>query len=787
MHGNREPGVEGRNPDMGHHGASDAITLEDECRDGASRKTSHAKRQTRRDGLSAAAVAPEDAIELGGERGEIDARERLREVLRSRKDVGDVGAHDHLMKPVPAPSMRVNRGHLLPRTTVSSTTSARYALRLMTTVPPMSRGQVRQGGKEELRASVLKTYLLRVRAEKGERAVRQLLAQAGIDPTAVDNERGWVSSEAAKRALRQVVQLLGNDALRHRGEWTTHPEALGTLVRMLRVAKQPVDAYRYLAANAKEVTRVGTWEIEELGGANEKVTAPIHSVRMTYRPRDDANEDSADKLDAEGEELLSASREGDLAAFPVIWGLPEAEVVREACISKGGEASVYLIKWRATRARTGPAFAALAAFIACGALVGVVGGWGAGLIAAFLAGALGGGAGLLWDRSQDDKASRTFERNRIAALERGLELRGELGATPGELTGTVLGGKFRIGRKIGSGGIGVVYAAEHTTLGHEVAVKVLRGAAAKDGGEIARLRREAYIQVHVEHPNVVRVLDLDQMPDGSIYVVMERLIGRSLADKMAREGLLAPGFAIPVFIGVCRALAAAHKKGVVHRDLKPGNVFLCEDGNSKVLDFGMSKLTTAESLTQTGYTLGTPEYMAPEQCIGANVEARTDLYALGVLMYEALTGELPISAQNRRDLLDLHQRQVPTAMRQKRADLPIPEMLDAAVMKCLKKRMNERPKSATELELMLSAIPLEGLPVSYPPGTSRKAPLQGAAKDVKDKRDLVAKDAREAREARETAAPPRDKPSPPKPGAPIDATTMPAFTSAPPHPNGKPE
>ena len=212
------------------------------------------------------------------------------------------------------------------------------------------------------------------------------------------------------------------------------------------------------------------------------------------------------------------------------------------------------------------------------------------------------------------------------------------------------------------------------------------------------------------------------MPDGSIYVVMERLVGRSLADKLARDGLLAPGFAVPVFIGVCRALAAAHRRGVVHRDLKPGNIFLLEDGSSKVLDFGMSKLATAESLTQTGYTLGTPEYMAPEQCIGATVEPRTDIYALGVLMYEAITGELPIIAQNRRELLDLHQRQIPTAMRVRRPDLPIPEALDLAVMKCLKKRMNERPRSATELEQLLAAVPLDGVPTSYPPGTSRRAP-----------------------------------------------------------------
>jgi serine/threonine-protein kinase len=122
--------------------------------------------------------------------------------------------------------------------------------------------------------------------------------------------------------------------------------------------------------------------------------------------------------------------------------------------------------------------------------------------------------------------------------------------------------------------------------------------------------------------------------------------------------------------------------------------------------------------------------MAPEQCIGAQVEPRTDIYALGVLMYESLTGELPIVAQNRRELLDLHQRQIPTPMRQRRPDLPIPEELDLAIMKCLKKRINERPRSAADLEQMLAAISLEGLPKAYPQGTSRRAP--GAKKPLND-------------------------------------------------------
>jgi serine/threonine protein kinase len=592
---------------------------------------------------------------------------------------------------------------------------------MATSVPPVSRGTVRQGGKEELRASLLKTYLLRLRAEKGERAVQQLLAGAGIDPSVVGNETGWLSRLAAKRALRAISEQLGREAIRHRGSWVTHPEALGVHVRMLRGSERPVDAYLYLAQNAREATRIGTWEIEEESD-QRRLTGHIGSVRMTYRSRVGSADDSAERSDPEAEELLCDTRAAELAGMPRIWGLPEAEVTHDSCIARGADACVYDVKWTARRSREGLLVGALGAGAACGSIVAMTGGALPGAVAGLLGAVLGGGGGFMWDRSRDDRVSRVFERNRIAALERGLELRGDLGATPGDLTGTVLGGKYRIGRKIGSGGIGVVYAAEHVTLGHEVAVKVLRGAAARDGGEIARLRREAYIQVHIEHPNVARVLDLDQMPDGSIYVIMERLIGRSLADKLARDGLLAPGFAIPVFIDVCRALHAAHKKGVVHRDLKPGNIFLCEDGVAKVLDFGMSKLASAESLTQAGYTLGTPEYMAPEQCIGAQVESRTDIYALGVMMYEALTGELPIVAQHRRELLDLHQRQIPMPMRQRRPDLPIPEALDLAVIKCLKKRLNERPKSAAELELLLAAVPLEGLPKAYPPGVQRRAP-----------------------------------------------------------------
>jgi serine/threonine-protein kinase len=569
---------------------------------------------------------------------------------------------------------------------------------------------------------MLKTYLLHLKAEKGEESARELLSDAGIDSWLIDNETGWVSNAAAKKALRAVSKALGSSALRHRGDYPVHPEALGAQVRLLRTATKPLDAYRYLAANHKEVTRIGVWELE---GATEAGT----TCKMVYRKRPDA--DDGERPDPEGDLLLCAAREGELSGYPRIWGLPSAHITHESCLGKGDDACTYVITWEAPKKPMLRFVAGAAAGIGLGGITGAVGGPMAGVLAALVGAGLGAGLGVMLEKSKAAEGARVFEKNRIAALERGLDLKGETQAapvTPGELTGTVLGGKYRIGRKIGSGGIGVVYLADHVSLGNEVAVKVLRGAAARDGGEIARLRREAHIQAELEHVNIARVMDLDQMPDGSMYVVMERLIGRSLADKLARESMVAPGFAIPVFVGVCRGLAAAHKKGIVHRDLKPGNIFLCEDGTPKVLDFGMSKLTAAESLTQAGYTLGTPEYMAPEQCIGANVEPRTDVYALGVLMYEALTGELPINSPNRRELLDLHQRQVPTPMRQRRPDLDLPEALDAIVMKCLKKKLADRPANAAQVEEALAAIPLDGLLTSY----TRRKSMPAPAKHVGD-------------------------------------------------------
>jgi serine/threonine-protein kinase len=553
------------------------------------------------------------------------------------------------------------------------------------------------GGKEELRATLLKPYLLRLRAARGEGALRALLATVGLPAAVMDDETRWISAAAVRRALHALSTALGEEAIANPGQWMMHPEVLGTHVRMLRVASTPMDAYRYLTANAIEATRIGSYSLPASGRSH---------AHIIYKPRTELDAEQEDKL-------LCLARHAELRSVPRIWGLADAEVEELECLADGAACCSYRLRWTPLSRRRAPTAAVLGA-AACGGAVGISGNLLAAAIGALLGGAFGAVTGRLADRISEERGARVFEKNRIAALEHGLDVRGQFRELASDLTGVVLGGKYRILRRIGSGGIGAVYAAEHISLGSRVAVKVLRGAAAADASEIARLRREAQVQVSIEHPNVVRTLDLDQMPDGSIYVVMELLTGMSLAERLRHLGPIAPGFGIPVFVQVCQALSAAHRLGIVHRDLKPGNVFICEDRTVKVLDFGMSKFSEADTLTQDGYTLGTPEYMSPEQCIGAPVEPRTDLYAFGVLMYEALTGEIPIQGRNRRELLELHQRAVPVGMCDRHPELNIPKALDAAVMACLRKRAAERPQSARELERMLQGIPLEGLPLEYP-------------------------------------------------------------------------
>ncbi len=209
----------------------------------------------------------------------------------------------------------------------------------------------------------------------------------------------------------------------------------------------------------------------------------------------------------------------------------------------------------------------------------------------------------------------------------------------------LLAGRYRVGNLLGMGGMGIVYHAQDEELGVEVALKVLRSGRTDMDQMRARFRRELLLARQVSHRNVVRIHDLGQ--DGDLdFITMDFVPGQSLREVL-REGPLAPERALAIARQVAAALAEAHAKGVVHRDLKPANILVDGDGDAYITDFGIARSlrSSAVGLTEPGLLMGTPDYLAPEQARGGEVDTRTDLYAFGLLFFEMLTGELPFSAE----------------------------------------------------------------------------------------------------------------------------------------------
>ncbi len=220
--------------------------------------------------------------------------------------------------------------------------------------------------------------------------------------------------------------------------------------------------------------------------------------------------------------------------------------------------------------------------------------------------------------------------------------------------GSVLGGQYELVDRLGEGGMGSVWVARNVALGGaEVAVKVMHPNLVDDGGSVARFRNEAKIAASIGHRNIVRVFAFGESDDAAPFMVMERLVGESLGDRLEREGALAPREAVEITCVVLEALAAAHEKDILHRDLKPENIFLAAEGEAivpKILDFGVSKILGDDArrtrMTRTGAIIGTPAYMSPEQVMGTPVDLRSDVWAMGVILYELLTGHLPFDAPN---------------------------------------------------------------------------------------------------------------------------------------------
>jgi serine/threonine-protein kinase len=282
------------------------------------------------------------------------------------------------------------------------------------------------------------------------------------------------------------------------------------------------------------------------------------------------------------------------------------------------------------------------------------------------------------------------------------------------LIGTTLDEKYRLDERLGTGGMGTVYRATHLLIDRPVAVKVLNPRYVEDEAAQTRFRREARAAGRLQHANAVTVTDFGSTSSGLVYIVMELLEGRTLRDVLAREAPLDVARAVSIMLQISSAVAAAHNAGVIHRDLKPANIFVVQRKDAppfiKVLDFGIAKLAAEvleddddpQTLTQVGAMIGTPRYMSPEQCDGATLTPAADVYSLGIILYEMLTGTTPFNGTSPLAIAIKHSSQPPRNLREFVST--IPPALEQVVLHALEKKAEDRPKDAEAFRQELYAV-----------------------------------------------------------------------------------
>jgi serine/threonine-protein kinase len=266
------------------------------------------------------------------------------------------------------------------------------------------------------------------------------------------------------------------------------------------------------------------------------------------------------------------------------------------------------------------------------------------------------------------------------------------------LIGRVLSERYRILRKVGEGGMGCVYQAEHTLIEKKIALKVLFADYTRRADLVARFLQEAKSASRIGHENVIDITDFGQSPEGLVYIAMEYLDGQDLGKTLKAEKVIDWQRARPILMQITKGLRAAHDHGIIHRDMKPENVFLVQrEGRPdfvKVLDFGIAKVVTPDDdgprLTQTGMIFGTPEYMSPEQAQGHPPDHRVDVYAVGCMMYHMLTGSVPFTADSFMGIMTKHLLEPPVPLRQRRPDLDILPDVEAVCLRAMEKDRDKR-------------------------------------------------------------------------------------------------
>jgi serine/threonine protein kinase len=268
----------------------------------------------------------------------------------------------------------------------------------------------------------------------------------------------------------------------------------------------------------------------------------------------------------------------------------------------------------------------------------------------------------------------------------------------------LLAGRYELGPVLGEGGMAKVHRAIDQTLHRPVAVKILAPPYDRDPGYVERFRREAHAAARLNHPNIVTVFDCGE-DAGMEFIVMELVEGETLSARLRRGGPMPPEQVVSVGAAIASALAEAHARGVVHRDVKPGNVMLTDEGQVKVLDFGIARASGAEAVTRTGLVMGSASYLSPEQAQGSSADERSDVYALGCVLFQMATGRAPFVADDPVAALYQHVNEpvpLPSAIRS------IPPALEDVIMRCLAKAPGDRYASAAALETALLEAPLGG-------------------------------------------------------------------------------
>ena len=298
-------------------------------------------------------------------------------------------------------------------------------------------------------------------------------------------------------------------------------------------------------------------------------------------------------------------------------------------------------------------------------------------------------------------------------------------------------GKYRILEEIASGSQGTVYRPRDTSLNRVVALKVLHPHLSSDASILERFRREAQMAASVTHPNITQIFEVDQ--DGDRHFISMEYLPLSIHNLIQSQGRLPIDRASAICLQTAAALQAANHSGIVHRDIKPQNLLLAPDGTVKVTDFGIARAASLSTMTQTGALMGTPHYMSPEQARGQTPDIRSDLYSLGIVLYQMLTGQVPFQADIPLEVMRQHSEVQPTPVRQRRGEVPVG--LEQVVMRCLEKRPERRYQTPDELARALRvAAPGPGrLRRQVPPFPGRQPPQPGSpSTDAVPSSDFVA-------------------------------------------------